>query len=233
MREYFTQYLISNRGVGQNTIKKYISAIGVITTLLNTNGYMCGDLFEVNSVDELDRVKVFLDSNEEFQTKDSIGNRMYSVAFNHFYRFACLDVGLNKAEIQKLDIVVTPKGRSIIDGYETWIRNKIIVQQAIRSVDFNCEYNYQHKTFTSNVTKKNYVEGHHLIPMKHQNEFSAISLDVYANIVSLCPNCHRLLHHGVKKEKIYVLEKIYDERQARLANSGIDISIKDLISLAE
>lgn len=93
-----------------------------------------------------------------------------------------------------------------------------------------CEHNHEHLTFTAKSTGKAYMEGHHLIPLKYQNQFNC-GIDVYANIVCLCPVCHRLLHFGIEKEKIYAAEKLYDERKDRLAHSGIDISKKDFLSL--
>ena len=74
------------------------------------------------------------------------------------------------------------------------------------------------------------MEGHHLIPMKHQDNFDC-SIDVYANIVCLCPVCHKLLHYGQTKEKTIVAEGLYEKRQARLIQSGIDISKKDFLRL--
>lgn len=59
------------------------------------------------------------------------------------------------------------------------------------------------------------MEGHHLIPLKHQTKFSN-GIDVYANIVCLCPICHRLLHFGIQSEKAYVAEYLYERRSERL-----------------
>lgn len=70
------------------------------------------------------------------------------------------------------------------------------------------------------------MEGHHLIPMKKQSEFD-VSLDVYANIICLCPICHRLLHYGITSEKEYLADKLFENRQTRLIHSGIDISRND------
>ena len=41
---------------------------------------------------------------------------------------------------------------------------------------------------------------HHLIPLRMQHDFEN-SLDVVGNIVSICPNCHRLIHYGRDKDK--------------------------------
>lgn len=75
------------------------------------------------------------------------------------------------------------------------------------------------------------MEGHHIIPMKKQESFNT-SLDVYANIVCLCPTCHRLLHFGRERDKKPVLDKLYFERSERLANSGIKISHEEFINAA-
>ncbi|MCC8140121.1 MAG: hypothetical protein LIO67_07485 [Lachnospiraceae bacterium] len=74
------------------------------------------------------------------------------------------------------------------------------------------------------------MEGHHALPMKYQDKFSR-SLDVYANIICLCPVCHRLLHYGISSEKEKVVEKIYYDRSERLAVSGIKISKSEFESL--
>jgi len=62
---------------------------------------------------------------------------------------------------------------------------------------FTCEVDSNHRSFISKKTRENYCEGHHLVPMGKQSSYN-YSLDIHANIVSLCPNCHRILHHGVK-----------------------------------
>ena len=74
------------------------------------------------------------------------------------------------------------------------------------------------------------MEGHHVLPMKYQHKFTK-SLDVYANIICLCPICHRLLHYGIDTEKEGILDRIYYERSDRLATSGIKISKKEFKNL--
>ena len=69
------------------------------------------------------------------------------------------------------------------------------------------------------------MEAHHLIPMGAQDDFG-VSLDVDANIVSLCPNCHRKLHHGANTEGD--LLNLFNQRKKLLEKSGIQISFEDL-----
>lgn len=229
MKKYFEIYLKAVRNVSDITISKYISAIGIINQLLNQAGFFVNDIFDIRTIEELEFIKTLLFSNEEFLKKDKKGNNMYSAAFNHYYRFTCQGEINSKRDIEKLDFIVPPLEKSIIGQIYRYPRNQILVVQVIQSVNFCCEYDVDHRTFTSSVTKHNYVEGHHMIPIEKQNEFN-VSLDVYANIVSLCPICHRLLHHGIIEEKLFVVEKIYSERKQRLSNSGINVNVKDIIS---
>ena len=69
-----------------------------------------------------------------------------------------------------------------------------------------CEFDDSHVTFTAKRTGHPYMEGHHAVPMKYQDKFEH-SLDVYANVVCLCPIYHRLLHYSVESEKENVVIK--------------------------
>ncbi|AQY38706.1 hypothetical protein COC60_21300 [Bacillus thuringiensis] len=54
------------------------------------------------------------------------------------------------------------------------------------------------------------------------------SLDVVGNIVSICPNCHRLIHYGRDKDKKKVLELLFEQRKDSLKKFGIEVSLKEL-----
>lgn len=73
------------------------------------------------------------------------------------------------------------------------------------------------------------VHAHHLIPMKAEKDFFPRSLDRPENIVTLCPNCHDLLHHGSKEEKRKILQVLYKKYIRRLNDSEIYISLDKLI----
>jgi len=225
--EYFKQYIKITRGISDSTVKHYITAINTINTLLSKYNFPISDVFSVKSLSELNAIKIFLEQNEEFIQKDTVGNRMYSVAFNHFYRFSCDDHDFYKTEIDKMDIKI-PKLKVVETVHYT--RNQIISTHAIEAANYQCENHAEHKTFTSASTNKPFMEGHHLIPMKKQSEFD-VSLDVYANIICLCPICHRLLHYGIVSEKEYLADKLFENRQIRLIHSGIDISRNDFKKL--
>ena len=107
-------------------------------------------------------------------------------------------------------------------------RNLSIVAKAIIFSNYKCEYNDSHKTFISQKTGENYVEGHHLIPLEFQENFNT-SIDVESNIIALCPNCHKLLHYGTDIEKREVLKKLYNMRKKRLKSSGIILTFEQLL----
>lgn len=111
--------------------------------------------------------------------------------------------------------------------YKVIPRDRKVVVDAIILSDYACEVDQYHKTFTSKATRENYVEAHHLIPLYAQGE-SEYSLDVLANIVALCPNCHRKIHHAVDEEKNQLLEFLYERRKEILEQSKIVIPIESL-----
>jgi 5-methylcytosine-specific restriction protein A len=48
--------------------------------------------------------------------------------------------------------------------------------------------------------------------MKLQNKFD-YSLDIPGNIVALCPNYHRIIHHVVPDQKRRIVQKLYLQRK--------------------
>lgn len=94
--------------------------------------------------------------------------------------------------------------------------------------NYLCEFNHEHKTFISRANNKNYVEAHHLVPIQLQPRFF-YSLDVEANIISLCPVCHRMIHLATNEEKKEIITKLYSERIERLKKCDIFIELDDLI----
>lgn len=109
-----------------------------------------------------------------------------------------------------------------------YLRNEQVAATAIQAAEFRCEADPDHKTFTSAATGKPYMEGHHLIPISYQGEFEH-SIDIKENIVALCPNCHRLLHHGTNDEKEEILLKLWLDRKEALFQKGIKIDLKTFL----
>lgn len=113
---------------------------------------------------------------------------------------------------------------------DKWERDEQKSKQALKNVNYRCEIDNNHTSFTSKSSKQNYVEAHHLIPLNHQEKFEN-SLNVAGNLVSLCPNCHKKIHLAVKEEQVELIEKLYEERKELLEKYGIKVTLEELIQL--
>lgn len=91
-----------------------------------------------------------------------------------------------------------------------YLRNPVVKEIALNRDDYKCVVDREHVTFTSRSNLKPYVEGHHLIMMKCQEEFDNQNLDVEDNIVSLCPICHAKVHYGIDSERRNILKNLYN-----------------------
>lgn len=95
------------------------------------------------------------------------------------------------------DTIPREKSNKHTSSTTSYQRNSSIAEYVLKMHDYKCELNPNHETFIrrSNYTK--YMEPHHLIPLGNQDSFE-YSLDVPANIICLCPTCHREIHYGVR-----------------------------------
>lgn len=144
-------------------------------------------------------------------------------------------LGLNNEDLSKIttgfDYIAQPKekkGSLIISNHKVYFRERQTSLNALSMANFKCEIDTSHPTFIRKNTSINYTEPHHLIPMSYSDKFE-VSLDVEANIVSLCSNCHNHLHYGRNIEPL--LRKLYDERKDLLLSAGIDVNYEDLLKI--
>lgn len=108
-----------------------------------------------------------------------------------------------------------------------------IANTIIELSGYKCEYavskGKKHNLFAGK-SKKPFMEGHHLVPMKASKDFFPLNLDRPSNVVSLCPGCHALLHHATNEEKKEVLMVLYNNHIEQLNADGIYISFEKLLS---
>ena len=121
----------------------------------------------------------------------------------------------------------TPKSSSIVVSHQT-TRDFNLARKALANAHYLCEIDPKHKTFTS-IRGTNYVEAHHLIPISATKELS-VNLDFLENIVSLCPNCHRAIHHAALEERKWLVEGLFSKREKLIANRGINLSLAEISS---
>ncbi|MCU4768296.1 HNH endonuclease [Bacillus toyonensis] len=119
--------------------------------------------------------------------------------------------------------------KTTVGGRSSYKRDPKTSKKAIVLANYQCEIDSVHEDFISKVTKKNYVEAHHLIPMGYQDDFEK-SIDVEANIVSLCASCHKKLHHAEYKVIESLIENLYDDRIGRLNDCQIKLTKNNLLS---
>ena len=231
LMQYYVRYLQEVRRLSKSSIGHYTQALRKISTMLVERNKIQETVYEIKDINELQLIREYLYKDPEFVTLDTRGNRMYSSGLNNYYRFASGEELFGKQnEMRNMDIEV-PVGEKIIVQREEWKRFAIITVQTLEAAEYKCEIDPTHNTFISATSGKQYMEGHHAIPMKLQDKFDK-SIDVYANVICLCPICHRLLHHGMKHDKERLLNQIYKTRIGRMAASSITISKNDFIEIA-
>lgn len=109
--------------------------------------------------------------------------------------------------------------------------NPSLGKEAITRNKFCCAVDVEHPTFIKKDGGR-YMEVHHLIPLEWQSEFE-FKLDTRANLVPLCPLCHKLIHYGRMEDKKPILTRLYNERREALKESGLDITLDELIRFYE
>lgn len=232
LKEYYSRYLTDVRGLSQSSVKHYFDALNNISRRLKAKNLIKNDIYEVGDLEELDRLRTILYADQDFVEANERGRRMYSAGLNNYYRFATgEEFRKAKDKIILLDVPVAPKTALNIE-HDVWKRSGIMRAQAMEFAGYICEINANHESFIAAKNNKPYMEGHHAIPMRLQPRFHS-GLDVYANIVCLCPVCHRRIHYGIADDRKQMMNQIYEARADRLANCGIELSKNEFAALAQ
>ncbi|WP_307893575.1 HNH endonuclease [Bacillus swezeyi] len=248
-KEDFINWLINTTKLSPYSVNRYANAIDTISSELVNYGLENINLYNETDIKIIDAVINELLANQEFQKKNNTGNRMYSASLNHYKRFLehnnnqfQAELIMDEMEYEKdimrniskeirskdiVDIQQNVPKYNIVNNRKIWSRNAKYASDVVADADYSCEFNEEHSYFISKYSQKNYVEAHHLIPMKYQEEFD-YSLDVHANIVSLCIVCHKKLHYGMFGDKKEILDKLFYSRRERLIKCGINITANDL-----
>lgn len=190
-------------------------------------------VFDITSFSRLIRIKDSIFKDPEFVDLDSRGNNMYSAGFNRYMEFAGGSQFVRKEKsLPLLDAREPVKYSTLVQDKQIPTRDRIKILQVEQACNYNCQIDTSHKSFISRTTGYPYMEGHHIIPLNQQNDFQ-YSLDCYANIIVLCPTCHRFMHYGMAYEQREKLISIYEERAERFSNCGILIVRPEFLDRAE
>ena len=231
LKEYYARYLKDIRGLKRSSILHYYDALNNISRRLKDKGLVENDIYEIMDFEYLQTIKDILMTDPDFIEMNERGRRMYSAGLNNYLRFVSGEgFGQAKGEIDKLDSPIMPDEPEIIEQ-NVWKRSNILRRQVIASANYMCEIDKTHESFIAESTGKPYMEGHHAIPMRLQPKFDC-SLDIYANIICLCPLCHRKIHLGRKAERKVMMLQLYAERVDRLVKSGIHLSKEEFVNIS-
>jgi 5-methylcytosine-specific restriction enzyme A len=157
------------------------------------------------------------DNDAMKEVKEQLSEIIYELKSEEYHPSLILDESIDKPVMVSL----------LTTSYE---RNPQKAANAKAIADYKCEFDEEHKTFTSEVNNNQYVEAHHLIPISEQGHFQ-YGIDVEANIVALCPVCHRKIHYAIEPEKEEMLEKLYSKRIERIKKCGIDVTFDELVDI--
>lgn len=230
LKTYYSKYLTDVRGLSQSSVGHYLDALNNISRRLKNKGLVSTDIYEIKDLDYLSQVRNILFADPDFIDLDNRGRRMYSNGLKHYISFAsCEDFSTIADRVTEFDTPITPLEATNVEQ-KIWKRSGILRSQALAFADYSCEINKDHRTFIAEKTKRAYMESHHLIPISLQNDFN-YSLDIYANIVCLCPVCHRQIHYGLIQDRKKLLSTLFEKRAERLTNSGISLNFNDMLNI--
>ena len=231
LKEYYVRYLNDVRNLSPSSVKHYIDALNNISRYLVSKSLITESIYEIMDFEQLSTMRDILYADPEFMAQDKRGHQMYSAGLNNYCRFAKgEDFSSAKEKALLLDVPIEVPQLATRES-TVWRRSSIIREQSLEIAQFRCEIDNQHSSFIAASTNHMYMEGHHAIPMHLQPHFTN-SLDVYANIICLCPVCHRRIHYGLRDDKVRMMQQIYSTHADRLAQSGIQIGRSDFISVA-
>lgn len=157
-------------------------------------------------------------SKDEIDTNDIYDNQLnISVASKKDKTIIYTNHPVPKAKVKK--------GNKDIYYYPRDPENSKI---ALKNANYKCERDKKHYCFERRSNGHNYTEVHHLVPLCFYDEFD-VSLDVPANIVSLCSSCHNEIHYGKNADEI--ITKLYRKRKKALEDSDIFIELDELLNM--
>lgn len=129
---------------------------------------------------------------------------------------------------------VAPAQMDLTGKSKKYKRNPLLGKIAIQKAYYCCTCNPRHETFESEKTNKNFMEAHHLVPVKYQQEIWQkyhINVDCVENIASLCPTCHRAFHNGSRQVKSDIIENVYEKLLAGYKSIDFNISLDEIKKL--
>ena len=190
--------------------------------------------FNINLID-LPETSTVIETTEE-GIKEVIKNEDTEEEFDDDYESKVDDINENNVN---RDVAIGAHNVAPIIEDETKIskkykRNPLLGKIAIQNAYYCCEKNARHETFTSAKTNKNFMEAHHLVPVKYQQQIwnkYHVNVDCVENILSLCPTCHRAFHNGTNEVRRTMITDLYEKLLPRYKSINFNISLEEILKL--
>ena len=237
----FMAWLKKNTTLSDSSLQHYVGAIKSISEWFNIN---VSEIISEHDITEfIDKCNL----DPLFTEENAIGNRMYSVALNHYKRFVISKQAINVLDDEEL--IDNINGAPLIVDEEIRYRNEKkrkpelvdtpntgkrhprdvnVSKNALSIAKYKCECDNLHLSFRrKSPPHLTYTEPHHLIPLSAYQDFE-FSLDVEENICSLCSNCHNCLHYGKDNERDRILERLFEKRRNHLVSVGLGVTFEKL-----
>lgn len=192
------------------------------------------DIFEENAEIEALRIcrtskKLSLEVRNLAENLLGKYERPYTNAiYNHNYQDEIEKINPKTINIKK--IKKAPPQKISMKQSEKYKRDPEIAYVAKVLSNFECEIDNNHKTFINKFSGKQYMEAHHIVPMMEQDNFE-YSLDCLANIISVCPNCHKALHNAEYEFKKKMLIPLFEKRKKKLFENNIKLTLEDILKI--
>ena len=127
-------------------------------------------------------------------------------------------------EEQDLNSILNKPAKQLtVAERKAWERPKKQIRTCIKKAGYTCEAGMDFDAFVSRATNRRYLEVHHLIPLKQQEQFSKkkLNLNDPENLCCLSPQAHRALHHGKDAFVEPIICRLFARRPALRERFGI------------
>ena len=114
-----------------------------------------------------------------------------------------------------------PPARMTLNERKVWKRDAQLARKCLQNSAYTCEAGFTEPSFIARGTGKRYLEVHHLVPLRYQDDLKTFNLNHPANLFSLSPHAHRKIHHGGHDDVRVLVETLLARRPALLAKAKL------------
>lgn len=191
--------------------------------------------FDINLIDE-PQIEMVIEESPEIEEKEIIESEESDEEKDDNYIDKIDNINENNVnpDVAEGAAKIAPSQYDETSVSKKYRRNPLLGRIAIQNAYYCCENEPLHETFESAKTHKSFMEAHHLVPVKYQQQIWQkynINVDCTENIVSLCPTCHRAFHNGTKEVKAELIENIYKKNFPKYKYIGFEISLDEIKKL--